>query len=333
VYDESIYACCFSHLPEVFMKHVTATLFASALAIGLTFGPNTPPASASVIPFVQWGSDFNMRRLATSDLDSTPTAPSINLQFSQTGLNLGLGDPEINDSRHGITLGFNPPSNTTTNGNPYRAGLIDPEGLNLSTRTFYFLHEQLRADTTGDNGNRRIGPTSSYSTSLDWRSGGAEQYQMYLWHRNDFLASGSVSLSSPDSKLEVVIRSFNNIGTEGAVRFVIKNGDTWYYSQASRSATGTFTLVDPGSALWAAFDPEALSTTARALAMPASATFGAVNFDDIRFVGFASQTNPGTNLESRQGYDNFQFVAVPEPSSLALVGLVGMGLLARRRGA
>ncbi len=286
------------------MKRTTYTL----LIPFFTFGYFT--LHAQVVDFVQWGSDYNMLRLATSPVDSTPVRGTISADYSFTNQDLGIGDAGADDSFYGNTL------------DSHLSGMIDAGGENLSTRTFYYAGQQIRVDGGINGGNRNIGSTSSYSTSNDWRGNGFEQYSLYAWNKADFLDNGAVDLSDPASKMEVVVRSLTNNEAGTGVHFVIQNGGTWYYSQASQTTTGTFTLNDPGSAMWGTFDPTTIGTTPRAMAMPNSG-FAGVTFDDVQWVGFATESIRLTsNSESRQGYDNFVFTAaIPEPGTLTLVSL------------
>ena len=278
--------------------------------------------TAQTVDFVQWGSDYNMRRFATSPSDSTPVDGDISPDFSFSNQDLGIGTAGANDSYYGNTL------------TSYLAGMISPTGDDLSTRTFYHAVQQIRIDASPNTGNRNIGPTDSYSTQRDWRGNGYEQYHLYAWNQADFLNGNAVDLSDVNSSMEVTIRNFSNIETGSGARFVINNGGTWYYSQAF-ATSGTFTLNNPGAALWATFDPTSIDTTPRSMAMPNSG-FGSVTFNDVQYVGFATEVIRGTsgnNNESRQGFDNFVFeaAAIPEPSTFMLVGISMMAFIGMRR--
>ncbi|MCH8510092.1 MAG: MBG domain-containing protein [Kiritimatiellae bacterium] len=254
------------------------------------------PGVPELVDLVTWGTDYNMLRRAASEEDSTSTSDVIPTSFSQSSVDLGLGDPGANDSRVGTVF------------SSFLSGMIDPDGADLSSRKFHWVGEQLQMDQNANTGNRRIGPTNNYGTGTDWRGNGFEQYQLYAWHRDDFLVEGDFSLSDPDALISVNMNTFTNNESGTGLRFVIKNNGTWYYSQAATTATGTFTLTNPGAANWAVFNPEALSSTlatARSLAMPATATFGPVVFDNIEYLGFAAEIIRSTNTEGRQGYDNF----------------------------
>jgi hypothetical protein len=288
----------------------------------------TATLASGAVTIVDWGTDANMRRNATSETNSTPTNTSPGIAFQTTGLELGGGS--ANDSRIGTTF--------SSNGS-YLSGLIDPAGPNLSTRNFLFVSEQIFINGAVATGNRRVGSTTSYSTSDDWRGSGAEQYQLYAWEKSNFLTGGTISFDATSS-LSVHLRTFNNNATGSGLRFVVKNGGTWYYSQANHTtannnATGIFTLNDPATAQWAVFNPEALSSdaaTARSLAMPSSAIFSTVVFDNIQYVGFATENIKTANGESRLGVDNFKVTAIPEPSTYALLaGLLTLGVAALRR--
>ncbi|GEM_PF-3287120 len=274
----------------------------------------------AVVDFVQWGSNYNMRRIATSAGDSTPVRGSISPNYSFSNLDLGIGDAGSDDSRSGNTL------------STHLSGLIDPGGVNLSTRTFSFAGEQIRADANPSSGNRNIGATSGYSTSNDWRGNGFEQYALYAWNQSEFLSAEQIDLSDPNSRMEVVVRAFTNNVSGSGVHFVINNGGTWYYSQAAQTGAGSFSLSNPGAAQWASFNPQDIGSTARAMAMPSGGSFGNVVFDDVQAVGFASEVIRTSNSESRQGYDNFVFTAnaIPEPGTLALLGMSMLALLSRR---
>ncbi|MCC5846880.1 MAG: DUF2341 domain-containing protein [Verrucomicrobia bacterium] len=259
------------------------------------------PGAPQIVQVVAWGTDHNMLRRATSETDATPMSDVIPVSFSQNSVDLGLGEPGANDARVATVF------------SPFLSGMIDLEGADLSTRRFYWVGEQLQMDQDANTGNRRIGPTNSYGTGSDWRGNGLEQYQLYAWHREDFLIEGDFSLKDPEALMSVHIHAFTNNQSGAGLRFVIQNNGIWYYSEAAVTTNGAFTLTNPGSAHWAAFNPEALSSnlaSARSLAMPATTTFGPVVFDDIQYVGFATETIRTTNNESRQGFDNFVVTAM-----------------------
>ena len=106
----------------------------------------------------------------------------------------------------------------------------------------------------------------------------------------------------------------------------------WNYNQDSHGGRGylNYDIYVGGSGDSAATTLllEGASITREAGGSPVSAQFEAFSASDVQYVKFVSQSTGGNNVI---GLSEVRFSQVPEPSAVALFGLGGLGLLARRR--
>ncbi|MFK7907302.1 MAG: hypothetical protein AB8B69_19345, partial [Chitinophagales bacterium] len=111
---------------------------------------------------------------------------------------------------------------------------------------------------------------------------------IFLWKKSQFLNGMDAASNVTAGKLQLDAPS---IFSEGALRFVVKNGDTYYISDYLRSGPdGTFDLElfnqsSQATKRWRTFNP-----TASNFEIPNPlVAFEAMNFDDVAEVGFVYQ--------------------------------------------
>ncbi len=112
----------------------------------------------------------------------------------------------------------------------------------------------------------RVNPSAETNTTLQG---------MLVWKKADFLNGGSSNLVSFESSDSISISMNLRTSTDREMRFVLKQGGTWYVSSANYTADSLFTLA-PASDSWAEFDT----------ATYAYGAFGATTFTNVEAVGF-----------------------------------------------
>lgn len=145
-----------------------------------------------------------------------------------------------------------------------------------------------------------------------------------MWLQQDFLNGANSVNNLQFSATDYMSMKFSGAGE---ARFVVRDGDTYYISQATSAAaveglwTQSFT---DGDGNWAVWDPTIVSFDA------GSATFVAQDFSNITGVGFyARMQGAMTNFDLK----DFQATAVPEPGTYALIfgSVVGLMVIRRRK--
>ena len=139
---------------------------------------------------------------------------------------------------------------------------------------------------------------------------------LLLWDKADFLAGSDSPLSFAEgSSLSVDL--FRNDGT---VRWVIRNGNTYYISAVAVSGAGSHTLVQTGSLQWAAWDPTA-NEGADFDRIP-STGFAVQAFDDVTAVGLffdVSRTGQARFMIAPEGFTADLFTS-GKSADLPIVG-------------
>ncbi|MCC5830543.1 MAG: PEP-CTERM sorting domain-containing protein [Phycisphaeraceae bacterium] len=287
-----------------------------ALAFGTALCVGVAGSHAAIVPVMYFGGD-----MASSNL-GLPVAPTM------TGQELGGGNGD--DTVRGIDLGltstlFSPPAYS---GPGIYGGLV-AHRFNAGTTAPGFDTRQLANDDDQDY--------------LEFRHQGANRVvHSLLFGKDDFIGGGDalpVELTN-DSTFRLRMTRTENLHE---VRFVVGQGGNLYISQLS-STSGVFSntvgegleltfadLNDVGNGGgWALYTP-----SYPILQFDASAaTFNAMTFDDVEWVGFylfseSLESQPRRWWHTRE-FEVNAFV-IPEPASLALLGLGGLVLLGRRR--
>lgn len=148
---------------------------------------------------------------------------------------------------------------------------------------------------------------------------------LLIWKKENFLGgadSQTVNFDTGDS-LSVNLPTF--AATSRELRFAMKWGGTYYVSNLRTTVNGAQTFsIDPASTSW------------RTITTDGNYTIGAATFyenlDDIEAVGlYWNMARTGNQTAVR--FDDFQTDAtvIPEPATLALVGMFSLGLLGLRR--
>ena len=174
-----------------------------------------------------------------------------------------------------------------------------------------------------------VGGANRLAINANVGSGGSRSTGVVFWDKNDFLAgntdsdevrfdaSGSLSMFIP------------NVTDATDYRWVIRNGDVFYVSNAKLSADTTNILSGTDSVLWAEWDPSIDFTI-----IPSSGyTTSTLDFTDVTAIGiYFDASRP--NAIGRFRIDGFvaNLNVVPEPATLAMLG-IGMAVVfgARKR--
>ena len=206
------------------------------------------------------------------------------------------------------TDGYQSPTNGTSGYSTSVAG---------QTREYYGASD-VSVYGIGNNGGAS-GDAIQMVRNFDGASGSATS--MIAWQQADFLnlSSGSAGVTSFDMEF----KSRGGVGS--TAYYLIETGDGWYQSQGFTNDDYTSTAMAIGDLTWSGFsefgvtDGTVLDATA--------------DTDAVSSVGayFTNSITNGTWTGTKLQYFNVTAVAVPEPSSAALLGLGGLALILRRR--
>jgi len=149
----------------------------------------------------------------------------------------------------------------------------------------------------------------------------------YIWKKEDFLNgldSGTLSLGDNSSFSLTTTKLLN---TTKEVRFIVNQAGTYYVSNTTANNVATNVLADINGDTWAELT---ITTNAAGGNYLIGSTYSTVTFDDVRAVGIYADVTRSGQIE--WNVTDFQFAAIPEASSYALVaGLLGLGSVMLRR--
>lgn len=171
----------------------------------------------------------------------------------------------------------------------------------------------------GNNGTDFMHLQSSTGTSVDeWA-----QFSMRQAAFETGFTTGAISLTNLTATMKR-----NGNGT-ASFQFMIQNNGSWYVSESSFSLTTSWAAnsLNVADSNWALFDPTANLN-------PGSVTYSAMTFNQATAFGVLdnmvySGASAGVQMfvDSVDAYGS----VIPEPATLGLIGVVGIGLIGIRR--
>lgn len=151
---------------------------------------------------------------------------------------------------------------------------------------------------------------------------------MIFFQKSGFLNgfdSETVSLNQVDASFNISDHS----ATSTTFRFAVQNGTDWYLSEAAytTNGNGSFAQEDLSIINWGSWDP----TGAPINSAPLDFSFSGSTLNDVQSFGFYFNLERENNTP-RFRVDSYSVMVIPEPGTLALVGIaLGSLLLFRRR--
>lgn len=189
-------------------------------------------------------------------------------------------------------------------------------------------------DTSAAGRTNVFAGAASHTVMPDWFVNNASGDYMQLVHNfgggggtfETMLAWDSSTFLNPAGQLESFQVEYRDRDGNGSstVQFLLETSAGWYISDQSDTD-------DDSNNDWDLWQMDAANLTFSAFSdFGVSAGSGAADISDIQSVGLFS-SSPGTNNWSGNFVRNFQVSAIPEPSSLSLLGIAGGAILRRRK--
>ncbi len=135
--------------------------------------------------------------------------------------------------------------------------------------------------------------------------------------------SGTLSMGQVDEMSWTL--AGNNSADTTSIRLAVLNGTQWYVSSANSTsnAAGTVAFDNLASTTWGTWNPSSFPLDA------AFGTFGTPSLTDVQAFGMYFTTTRSS--QTRLNISGFEVIAIPEPGTLALVGIAPGSLLLFRR--
>jgi hypothetical protein len=155
---------------------------------------------------------------------------------------------------------------------------------------------------------------------------------MFVWESANYLSLTGSSYTLDSITFEQKLRSVgNNAGDSASYRYILQDsGGAFHISQeftlgASNTVWGTYGTATDGALTWSAYTPfDAGVDTIGAASTPSLTNFKSIGL-------WTSVVDVDQNWAEQQTRYFQVIVAVPEPSSTALLGLGGLALVLRRK--
>jgi len=186
-------------------------------------------------------------------------------------------------------------------------------------------------DTTGTSSGYRVVFDNSNNDRILYQGSGnrAQIRGALVFEKDDFLREASATTVSFNANSEL---SFTGIldGWRPLARWLVRDGSTWYVSQATLAAQTTYnvaenrTLSNPGSSLWAVFTPIKSDTNGNKFHDSAPATYSSHTFSDVTAVGiyfdsFSASTSLGGTSFTRFAMEGISVKANVQPPPVTVL--------------
>lgn len=254
---------------------------------------------------------------------------------NQNMANMAVGNATTTGNTR--TWVYNPSvANTPASGYTVPSGMSGPfyatAQITSPTATIPTLTSYVENNATADRLGFQLGPIAGNTNP-----GVYSLQTLTYFQQGDFLNDGDSGTVTFDdsSSVSMTLQNFGVTGATNYARFAVRDGSTWYLSQASLGASFgvTLTIDDFATAQWVAWDP---SGTVQAIAP--SSGFSSHSFTDVTAVGV--YTFIEANVTTAGGFASSKFVrlnmdavvTIPEPGSggMAVLGIASLLGLARK---